>query len=91
MVISAMAEINTIEARANFSELVNRAAYGKERVVLTRRGKPVAVVVPLDDLELLEHLEDEGDAQAGEAALEQWRSDGRPVVPWSTIKAENGL
>ena len=86
-----MAEVNTIEERAKFSNLLNRAAYGKERVVLTRRGKPIAVVVSLDDLELLERLEDDHDARLGAAALEQWQAEGCSTVPWSTVKAENGL
>jgi prevent-host-death family protein len=86
-----MAEVNTITARAKFSELVNRAAYGKERVVLTRHGKPVAAVVSLDDLEALEQLEDEHDARLGAAAVDQWKAEGRPTTPWSAVKAENGL
>jgi len=87
----AMAEIDTIAARARFSELVNRAAYGKERMVLTRHGKPVAAVISLDDLAVLERLEDERDAQLGATAVEHWQAEGRPTVPWSTVKAENGL
>ena len=86
-----MGEVNTIEARAKFSELINRAAYGKERVVLTRRGKPIAVVVSLDDLEQLQRLEDEQDARLGQTALEQWQAEGRSTTPWATVKAENGL
>jgi prevent-host-death family protein len=85
-----MAEVTTITARANFSELVNRAAYAKERVVLTRHGKPVAVMVSLEDLEALERLEDEQDAQLAAAALKQWQADQRPSLPWSTVKGEGG-
>jgi len=59
--------------------------------VLTRRGKPIAVVVSLDDLEELQRLEDEEDARLGRTALEQWQVEGRPTTPWVTIKAENGL
>ena len=84
-----MAEINTISARANFSDVVSRAAYGKERVVLTRHGKPVAAVVPLEDLEALERLEDELDAEMGAAALAEWQAEGKLTVPWSAVKAGN--
>jgi len=42
------------EARARFSEVVNRAAFPSERVVLTRRGKRFAAVVPMEDLDFLE-------------------------------------
>ncbi len=81
--------IPTVKARDEFSDLVNRAAYGKERVVLTRRGKPLAAVVPLEDVELLERLEDRIDLDAARAALAEARDDG--TVSWEEIKAEIGL
>ncbi|CAK0745638.1 Antitoxin (modular protein) [uncultured Gammaproteobacteria bacterium] len=86
-----MAKVDAITARAKFSELVNRAAYGQERVVLTRHGKPIAAVVSLADLEALERLEDDRDAGLGAAALKEWQSEGQPTIPWSTVKAESGL
>jgi len=45
--------MSTVEARENFSDLINKAAYGNQRVVLTRRGKPLVAVVSLGDLEQL--------------------------------------
>jgi prevent-host-death family protein len=36
--------------------VVNRAAYGGERIVLVSRGKPKAALVSIKDLELLESL-----------------------------------
>ena len=86
-----MDTINALTARAKFSDLINRAAYGKERVVLTRHGKPIAAMVPLDDLETLEQIEDTRDAQLGAAAHEEWLAGGKTTIPWSTVKAENGL
>ncbi len=48
-----MLKMTTVEARENFSDLINKAAYGNERVILTRRGKALAAVIPLNDLESL--------------------------------------
>ena len=84
-----MVRIPTVKARDEFSDLVNRVAYGKERVVLTRRGKPLAAVVPLEDVELLERLEDRIDLDEARAALAETRDDG--TVSWEKIKAEIGL
>ncbi len=84
-----MVQIPTVKARDEFSDLVNRVAYGKERVVLTRRGKPLAAVVPLEDVELLERLEDRIDLDEARAALAEARDDG--TVSWEKIKAEIGL
>lgn len=64
-----MRQYTTGEARNNFSELVNEAAYGAHRVVLTRRKKPVAAVVPISDLELLNELERIIDVEEARKAL----------------------
>lgn len=51
-----MKHITTAEARKNMSELVNRAAYGGERFVVTRHGKELVAIVPLEDANLLDRL-----------------------------------
>jgi len=45
------------QVRQEFSDMLNRAAYGRERIVMSRRGKPVAAIVSVDDLHLLETCE----------------------------------
>jgi prevent-host-death family protein len=50
--------MNTTEARKEFSDALNRVAYKGERIEIRRRGKPVAAIVPFDDLKLIEELED---------------------------------
>lgn len=47
------------EARKDLAELVNRVAYGGERIPLSRHGKVVAAIVSAEDLQLLERLEGE--------------------------------
>ncbi len=68
--------INTVEAREHFSELLNRVAYGKERIILTRREKDLAAVVPLEDYQLLEKFEDYIDIQEAYKALEEAKTKG---------------
>jgi prevent-host-death family protein len=84
-----MSTISTVEARERFSEVVNRAAFGQERIVLTRRGKALAAVVPIEDLEWLQELEDRQDIEDAQAALDDIREHG--TVPWEEIKARHGL
>ena len=45
--------MSTVKARENFSDMINKAAYGNQRIILTRRGKPLVAVVSLDELEAL--------------------------------------
>jgi antitoxin YefM len=40
--------------KARFSELVDRVERQQDRVVVTRNGKPAAVLISVDDLESLE-------------------------------------
>jgi prevent-host-death family protein len=47
-------QISIKDARQKFSELVNTVALGRERVVITSRNKPKAVIVSLQDAETLE-------------------------------------
>ena len=82
-----MAMLSTVKAREGFSETVNRSAYGKERIILTRRGKGIAAVVPIEDLELLERLEDEIDIREARKALKE---GGKPIAV-TELKKRYGL
>ena len=48
-----MIKMTTVQARENFSEVINQAAYGNERIILTRRGKALVAVISLDELDRL--------------------------------------
>jgi prevent-host-death family protein len=84
-----MASISIIEARKRFDDVVNRAAYGKERVLLTRRGRPLAAVVPVEDVKVLQAIEDRLDLDPARASLAEAQQEG--TVPWEQIKADLGL
>lgn len=47
-------EIPVTKARDELAELINRVAYGHERIILTRHSKAVACLVPPEDLQRLE-------------------------------------
>jgi len=84
-----MTKVSAAEARNEFSEILNRASFGKERIVLTRRGKDLAALVPIEDLELLERLEDRIDLEDARAALAEVREGG--TVSWEKLKSDLGL
>jgi prevent-host-death family protein len=54
------------QVKRDISELVNRVAYAGERIVLTSRGKPKAVLVSVDDYEWL--------TRAKGAGVEAWQT-----------------
>jgi len=84
-----MARISASKARSDLAEVLNRVAYKGERVLLHRRGKNVAAVVPIEDFALLEKLEDRIDLEDARAALAEVRKKG--TIPWEKIKSEMGL
>ena len=86
---SGDAAVTTAAARKNFSDLINRVAYGKDRVVLTRRNKPLAAVVPIEDIALIEEIEDREDLKAARAAMREAKRKG--TIPWAQIKKELNL
>jgi len=89
-----MTTVSAEEARNQLSEIINRAAYGREPTIVTRRGKRVAAIVSIEDLELLEAvldaLEDEVDLPVIKERLRNFEETGEGV-PWERIKAERGL
>jgi len=88
-----MTVVSAKAAREKFSELIGRIAYGKERVVLTRNGRQMAAMIPIEEYRLLEQIleqvEDEQDVAEAHAALEEVEREG--TIPWEDVKKELNL
>lgn len=80
-------ELSASRVRDDFAETLNRVAYGGERIVLDRHGKPVAAIIPIGDLTFLEEMEDRLDVEAAKLALAE--SDER--IPYERVRSELGL
>ncbi len=78
--------ITASKARERFSELFDRVAIAKVRHIIVRRGKAKVAVVPIEDLELLEQLEDMLDARQALASLKEAATDG--TVTLEALKRE---
>ena len=70
---------------------LDRAAQNGERIVIQRRGKDVAALVPLEDLKLLEEFEDRLDAQEAERAMREFEESGEQAIPYEQVRKELGL
>lgn len=62
--------VSSAEAKSKFSELMGRAAYGKERIIIKRKGKPIAALISIEDLIHLEEMEEKVDIQLLKEAIE---------------------
>jgi antitoxin Phd len=83
--------IGIAEIRNSMADVLNRVAYQGERVVLERRGKGVAAIVSMEDLELLQALEDREDGKAARKALADLKRKGKKAVPLSEVKKRLGM
>jgi prevent-host-death family protein len=83
--------LSCAEAQAQFDDLLKRTAKHKERVVLTRRGKPVAALMTIEDLNLLEAIEDQLDAEEFQRAKEEFERSGEPSIPLEQVIWELGI
>lgn len=50
--------ITTAQARRNLAEIFNRAAYGEERFIVTRHGRQIAGIVPINLIRRLMRMEE---------------------------------
>ncbi|NOQ13088.1 MAG: type II toxin-antitoxin system prevent-host-death family antitoxin [Methyloprofundus sp.] len=50
--------ISVAKAKSHISELIAKSQYSHERFIITKRDKPVAALVSLDDLKILEQYEE---------------------------------
>jgi prevent-host-death family protein len=89
---TTLTRLNVSKAREGFPEVVNRAAYGKERTIVSRRGKDLAAVIPIEDLRLLERPAreemDRIDLEDARAALKEAAEKG--TIPLRDLMRELG-
>jgi prevent-host-death family protein len=83
-VIIMLKKITTVDARKKFANIINQVAFGNESFVLTRRGEPIAAIVSMKELKLLQDLEDRIDI---EDAWKAKNEAGEPI-PWEELKKE---
>ena len=83
----SMKHVSLAHARDHLSALVNDAAHGHQRIVLSSRGRPKAALIGMEDLERLEGTD-------AEATIPTccWRGIVRPprTSTWSACAGAGG-
>ena len=77
-------KISTADARKKFANIINQVAFGEDSFVLTRRGEPIAAIVSMKELKLLQDLEDQIDIDDAWEA----KKDAGESIPWEELKNE---
>ena len=90
--MSTTLPVSVSDARDQLASIIDRARTEHEPVFLSRRGRRVAAVIDVDDLErLIELAEDMADIRAAEESREEMRRTKIEPTPWGQVKADLGL
>jgi prevent-host-death family protein len=76
------------KVRKRFSEAISRAAYGGERIIIERSGKPLAALISMEDLEALEVLEDLMDVEEARRRLQALDKASDNVTAFEAFERE---
>jgi prevent-host-death family protein len=85
-----MPSVSLTELRESLPDTIGRVAHGKERLLIKRHNRPVAAVVSMDDVRLLEMLDDLLDLEAAAEALEEIANGGE-LMSAAELRKELGL
>ncbi|MBD1399975.1 type II toxin-antitoxin system Phd/YefM family antitoxin [Pelovirga terrestris] len=83
-----MTRMGVSDAREHLGDVIDRARYTQERIVLTKRGREVGAIISIDDLKLLEMLEDQLDIKEARLALEESQGER---VSYDEVRKKLGL
>lgn len=73
--MKSMKSISVTQARKDLGDIFGQVNYHKKRILLTNHKKRVAIV-PIEDLELLEALENAEDLREAKLALKEIEEKG---------------
>jgi prevent-host-death family protein len=84
--------IATETVATRFSEVLDHTVHDQARIVLTRDGKRIAAIVPIEDYDTLEAVDDAQDAKIAADAIAAWRKAGCPPgTPHEELIARYGV
>lgn len=78
--------ISAVDAKERFTELLNRVSHHKEHIVITRRGKDIAALIPIEDLHLMEECLNQSDLEEALASHQEVRAKG--TITLAQLKME---
>jgi prevent-host-death family protein len=87
--MTAITAVTVADARSDLADLLNRVAYGKERLVITRHGRELAALVPIEDLQLANRLRRFVSRKDVARALAEL--DAGKTASWEQLRKELGL
>ncbi len=84
-----MINLTVSEFRNKIADIINTVGIRGDRVMLSRNGKDIAAMIPIEDLRMLEALENKLDVLLAKEALDEHAGDD--FIPWEEIRVRYGL
>lgn len=86
-----MKHIQLSKARGALTELVNEVAYQEHRIIFTRNGKDLAVLISMQDLEKITAWEDVQDIKEANKMIKKIKkSKGKNLIEWAEMEQNLG-
>jgi prevent-host-death family protein len=89
--MTPMTRMPVTRARRTLSDVVSHVAFGGDRVVLSRNGRDLAVIVSMDLYRMLELEEDRLDVAEMRRAKREAAARGDKPVPYEEARERLGL
>jgi prevent-host-death family protein len=86
-----MTRIPVTKARKTLSDVVSHVAFGGDRVVLSRNGRDLAAIIPMDVYRRIEAEEDRLDLADLRRAKREAEERGETPIPYEEVRAALGL
>jgi prevent-host-death family protein len=86
-----MMRLNVVELRQSLAEILNRAEYQGERIVIHRRGKDAAAIISIEDLTLLERLVEDAEDRLDVNAARDALAESNERIPYAEVRKRLGL
>jgi prevent-host-death family protein len=81
-----MTRLNVVDLRHSLADVLNRAEYRGERIIVHRRGKDAAAIISIEDLRLFERLVSEAEDKLDEAAAQAALAEPGERIPYSEYR-----
>jgi prevent-host-death family protein len=89
--VHPMTRIPVTKARKTLSDVVSHVAFGGDRVVLSRNGRDLAAIIPMDVYRRIEAEEDRLDLADLRRAKREAEERGEKPIPYEEVRAALGL
>jgi len=83
-----MTRLSENKAKGEFSDVLDRVAYSGERIVLHRRGKNVAVIIPFKELKIMERMIKEAEDRSDLEAIRKAQKEPGEDIPYKKVRRD---